>query len=86
MLLERGISAHPSQQGLYMAAAAVYVLLLGYRTAQYMKVWKNSETLWTHAIAVNPDKLTTPYNSRGSYRLDKKVTTKLSSTSIKVWI
>lgn len=72
VLLERGISAHPSQQGLYMAAAAVYVLLLGYRTAQYMKVWKNSETLWTHAIAVNPDKLTTPYNSRGSYRLDKK--------------
>jgi protein O-mannosyl-transferase len=43
-------------------AAAVALLLCGYLTWRQAGYWRNSFTLWTHCLAVNPDDLLAHYN------------------------
>ena len=51
----------------------VYVFLvlffgfLSYKSYELNKVWKNSETLFSNAIKINPDKAEVAYKNRGNY-------------------
>jgi tetratricopeptide (TPR) repeat protein len=49
-----------------MGGAAVLFLVYGYMTIQQNKVWKNSETLWTHVLKYY-QKATLPYGNRANY-------------------
>ena len=44
----------------------IYIFFLGYSTINRIKIWKNSETLWTDVIKKNPAAVIA-YGNRGSY-------------------
>jgi len=51
-----------------MGSVAVFIFMLGFMTQSQVKVWKNSETLWSHALISHPDEdliLANRGNNRG---------------------
>jgi len=48
------------------ALLAAYVLFLGFQSYQQIKVWKDSETLWTNVIKYSPE-MSGAYNNRGNF-------------------
>jgi len=49
-----------------LGGAAALFLVFGYMTTQQNKVWKNSETLWTHVLKYHQN-ATLPYGNRANY-------------------
>jgi tetratricopeptide (TPR) repeat protein len=52
--------------------AGILFLLYGYMTFNQNKIWKNSETMWTHVIKANGD-TSLPFGNRGNYYRDNKM-------------
>ena len=52
----------PSRRYWLSGAAAVVMALIMARTWNQIRVWHNSESLWSHALAVTPDNLVARYN------------------------
>lgn len=53
---------------LRLLASSLFVLLfvfLSYKTSEQSKIWKNSQSLWSHVIAIYPDSAIA-YNNRGT--------------------
>lgn len=69
--LHRLYLAKPTASYFIIAFAGLYAAALLGATRAYMPSWKNGETLWTHAMKINPQ-AQTPYNNRGNYRHDHK--------------
>lgn len=57
-------------QNLFYAGCAV-VMIFSFITYQQTKVWKNSETLWSHVLKYYKN-TSLPYNNRANYRRDNK--------------
>ena len=51
---------------LFAFILTLYIFFLGYSTINRIKIWKNSETLWTDVIKKNPTAVIA-YGNRGSY-------------------
>ncbi|MEM9544511.1 MAG: tetratricopeptide repeat protein [Bacteroidota bacterium] len=56
----------PKMKMLLMGGAVALFLIYGYMTIQQNKVWKNSETLWTHVLKYYKN-ATLPYGNRANY-------------------
>jgi tetratricopeptide (TPR) repeat protein len=52
-----------------MIIAGIYIFGLGFMTFQQNKIWKNSETLWTHVLKYYKE-TTLPYGNRANYLRD----------------
>lgn len=57
-------------QNLFYAGCAV-VMVFSFISYQQTKVWKNSETLWSHVLKYYKN-TSLPYNNRANYRRDNK--------------
>jgi len=57
------------KSGISIFVIAVYSGFLFYSTIKQCKVWKNDETLWSHAISINPDdnRIALVYENRALY-------------------
>ena len=56
----------PNLKYVLLGGAAALFLVYGYMTIQQNRVWKNSETLWTHVLKYY-QKATLPYGNRANY-------------------
>lgn len=64
--LSKLIHFKPAQKTIVLGIAGVYCLVFVVMTHFQNKVWKNGETLWTHAMECAPDAYT-PYQNLGKY-------------------
>ncbi len=63
---DKSIQDKPNLKMALFGGAAVVFLAFGYMTIQQNKVWKNSETLWTHVLKYYQN-ATLPYGNRANY-------------------
>lgn len=63
---DKYIQENPNLKYVFYGGAAALFLIYGYMTIQQNKVWKNSETLWTHVLKYY-QKATLPYGNRANY-------------------
>ncbi len=54
-----------------LSFAGIYLIGLSFMSFQQTKIWKNSETLWTHVLKYYSN-TPLPYNNRANYRRDQK--------------
>lgn len=66
MFVEKWQSERPKWRSLLMGITALYLLLLMFTTWQQVKIWKDSEALWTHVLKYY-DKNATAWRNRGHY-------------------
>lgn len=57
---------YPQKKQVFYGVGGVYLLLFAFMTFNQNKIWKNGETLWTHASECYP-KTHTPYQNRGKF-------------------
>ena len=55
-----------SKKTILYSLAGIYLLLFSFLTFKQNKIWKNGETLWSHAAKCYPDTYTS-YQNRGKY-------------------
>ena len=60
------IASKPKMNTMVYAMALVLFGIYGYMTVQQNKIWKNSDTLWTHVLKYY-QKATLPYGNRANY-------------------
>lgn len=53
------------------AVALLVVVVMAYLTFKQIRVWKNNITLWSHLIAVEPERVPTAYGNRGDSFADR---------------
>ncbi|MCA1759995.1 MAG: tetratricopeptide repeat protein, partial [Bacteroidales bacterium] len=63
---ENLLKKYPTQKILLYSTLAVYLILISIQTFQQIKVWENSETLWTDVIKKQPS-AALAYNNLGHY-------------------
>jgi tetratricopeptide (TPR) repeat protein len=68
---DKFISENPSRSTLLWGGAALYLMIMGVLTYNQGKIWKNSDTLWSHVIKYYPN-TTLPWGNRANYFRDKK--------------
>jgi protein O-mannosyl-transferase len=66
------IKSQPGQRGVVLGVLAAYVFGLTFMTYSQGKIWKNSETLWSHVIDYYPN-TTLPFGNRANYYRDLKM-------------
>ncbi len=64
--LDHFLKRNPSKKSIALGGLGLYLAVLGFASFQQNKIWKNGETLWSHASACYP-KTHTPYQNRGKY-------------------
>ncbi len=60
------IKNKPQRMNMVIGITSIYLVVLGYITHNQNKIWKNSETMWTHVLKQYPNS-TLPYGNRGIY-------------------
>ncbi len=63
---EKYSNQFPARKTAIFAGVGGYLLVFAFMTFQQNKIWKNGETLWSHAAKCYPDTFT-PYQNRGKY-------------------
>ncbi len=61
----------PSLRSPLLSVVSIYLLGLSFVCYKQTKIWKNSETLWTHVLQYYSN-TPLPYNNRANYRRDQK--------------
>jgi len=61
-VLARALRGHALAGRAAVGAAAAVLALLGLRTHDQVRVWRDSESLWTHALALDPDNWLASYD------------------------
>ena len=63
---EKLLAKQTKNKTVIFAGIGAYMLLMSFLTFNQNKIWKDGETLWTHASDCYPDTFT-PYQNRGKY-------------------
>src|SRR5690606_25669530 len=71
VLFEKLLVKFQNQKVLLYSALAVYLLLISIQTFNQIKIWQNSETLWTDVIKKQPDNALA-YNNLAFYYIKQK--------------
>lgn len=56
-----------------LALLGLFTVAFSIKTFERLKLWKNSDLLWTDVINQYPNRTPTAYNNRGHYRRNKKL-------------
>lgn len=63
------MNKYPGKKTLFLSGAALLIMIYGTMTYQQNKIWKNSETLWTHVLKYYT-KTTLPWGNRANHYRD----------------
>lgn len=70
VFFEKLLAKFPGRRGLLYSILVVYLLLISVQTINQIKVWENSETLWTDVIEKHPT-TALAYNNLAHYYTEK---------------